>query len=269
MAEPSNPLSTAAENPEPSSRTTEEVAKVNAPGKSLPELRWTESAFETLMTGIQILEAYGARYPQEGYTAGDAPAGFVSMFADWFGDCNLQLPFTVFVVEILEYYKLHISHLSIEPSVGDFRRFYQLTVQLGFFSFRQWEGAHKLMSPPKGMTKWKTKFFYVKAAAVTAKLQFRKVTRTIVIENISTPKAEMVDWFPRLPIIGSKKLDNRQLLVLRMMIDRLDRRARPVLREKNDGKCLCICVFICLLVCVNNLRRWVGSGNSFMEDVLP
>ncbi|MFS7964232.1 hypothetical protein Hanom_Chr08g00747761 [Helianthus anomalus] len=58
------------------------------------------------------------------------------------------------------------------------------------------------MIPPKGMTKWKTKFFYVKVAAITTKLQFRNVTGTIITENISVPKAHTVDWFPRLRIIG-------------------------------------------------------------------
>ncbi|KAM0050879.1 hypothetical protein Hdeb2414_s0007g00228891 [Helianthus debilis subsp. tardiflorus] len=89
------------------------------------------------------------------------------------------------------------------------------------------------MIPSKGMTKWKTKFFYVKAATITAKLQFRNVTGTIITENISVPTADTLDWFPTLRIIGWVKLDNRQLWVLRMMIGRLRRNARPVLREKS------------------------------------
>ncbi|KAF5803019.1 hypothetical protein HanRHA438_Chr06g0275481 [Helianthus annuus] len=123
------------------------------------------------MTSIQMPAAYGARYPQEGDTASDAPVGYVSMFANWFEICNLRLPLTVFMVELLEYYKIHISQLSplgmvrarnfeytfnaqsLEPLVEDFRRFYQMTEQLGFFSFRVREGAPKPMSPPKGIAK--------------------------------------------------------------------------------------------------------------------
>ncbi|MFS7893794.1 hypothetical protein Hanom_Chr00s001127g01674401 [Helianthus anomalus] len=197
--------------------------------------------------------ACGARYPQEGDTVGDAPTGYVSMFADWFGDCNLWLPMMVFVMEVLEYYKIHISQLSpfgmirvrnfeytfrarnLEPLVEDFRRFYQLTEQLGFFSFHVWEGAPKLMSPPKGMTKWKTKFFYVKAVAVTAKLQFRNVRGIIETEQLSTPREGQHSWFSQLRVIGSKKLENEQLWVLQMMLGgRLDRKARLVLQEKNE-----------------------------------
>ncbi|KAJ0557493.1 hypothetical protein HanIR_Chr07g0325791 [Helianthus annuus] len=84
MASPSKPSFTTPVNPDsPSSPTAEEEAEVNAPGKSLPVSKWTESSFQNLIT-IQMPAAYGARYPQEGDTAGDAPAGYVSMFADWF-----------------------------------------------------------------------------------------------------------------------------------------------------------------------------------------
>ncbi|MFS7994047.1 hypothetical protein Hanom_Chr12g01101281 [Helianthus anomalus] len=95
------------------------------------------------------------------------------------------------------------------------------------------------------MTKWKTKFFYFKVAASTAKLQFRNVTGTIITENISVPKADTVDWFPRLRIIGWVKLDNRQLWVLQMMLDKMTRNARPVVREKSSedspmGRMFCL-----------------------------
>ncbi|KAM0006673.1 hypothetical protein Hdeb2414_s0166g00820221 [Helianthus debilis subsp. tardiflorus] len=97
MAEPSNPLSTSAENPEPSSPVAaEEEVEVNAPGKNLRVLKWSRLSFETLMRDIQMPPEYGATYPQEGDTAGDAPAGYVTMFVDFFGDCNLRLPLTVF-----------------------------------------------------------------------------------------------------------------------------------------------------------------------------
>uniref|UniRef100_A0A251T0Y7 Uncharacterized protein n=1 Tax=Helianthus annuus TaxID=4232 RepID=A0A251T0Y7_HELAN len=95
-------------------------------------------------------------------------------------------------------------------TVENFRRFYQLTVNTGFFSFNQRHGSLKLMTPPKGVTGWKKKFFYVKACAT-------------------------VDWFSRLRPIELKKLDNNQLWVLRMMLTRPDRKARPVLREKSGA----------------------------------
>ncbi|KAF5760589.1 hypothetical protein HanXRQr2_Chr16g0755241 [Helianthus annuus] len=112
MASPSKPSSPSPVNPDPpSSPAVEEEMEVNAPGKFLPVLKWRELEFVNLMTNIQMSMAYGlrARYPQEGDTAGDGPAGYISMFADWFEICNLRLPLTVFMVDLLEYYNIHIS----------------------------------------------------------------------------------------------------------------------------------------------------------------
>ncbi|XP_035842056.1 uncharacterized protein LOC110923986 [Helianthus annuus] len=193
---------------------------------------------------------YGARYPSEGDTGADAPAGYVTMWSDFFGDCNLRLPLTVFVVDILEWYKVHISQVSpfgmirirnfeftfralgIEPTVGDFRRFYQMTVFMGFFSFRQRDGTPKLMTPPKGMTMWKKKFFYIKSAALAVDMTFRNVTETIIAETIAMPSLKSVQWFPQLQTIESVKLTNTQLWLLRMMLRR-GKNSKPVVREKS------------------------------------
>ncbi|KAJ0558163.1 hypothetical protein HanIR_Chr07g0333291 [Helianthus annuus] len=127
--------------------------------------------------------------------------------------------------------------LGLEITVENFRRFYQLMVNTEFFSYGQRHGSPKLMTPPKGITKWKTKFFNIKAAAVVANMTMRNVNETIPAEDIALPSTETVEWFPRLKTIEFKKLDNSQLWVLRMMLIRPDRRARPVVREKSGGRC--------------------------------
>ncbi|MFS7945425.1 hypothetical protein Hanom_Chr06g00524151 [Helianthus anomalus] len=124
--------------------------------------------------------------------------------------------------------------LGMDPVVGDFRRFYQLTVHTGFFSFSQRYGSPKLMTPPKGITKWKKKFFYIKAAAVVARMTFRNVTETIISETIVVPSAKTVEWFSRLWTIEFEKLTNSKLWVLRMMLTRMNRKAKPVVREESE-----------------------------------
>ncbi|KAJ0790199.1 hypothetical protein HanPI659440_Chr05g0212741 [Helianthus annuus] len=251
MAEPSNIHHAEGENPESSSPVVAKEEGGGASGGGLPVLKWPRSSFNRLILDVQMPPEYGALYPSEGDTGADAPAGYVTMWADFFGDCNLRLPLTVFVVEVLEWYKIHISQLSplgmirirnfestfralgIEPSVGDFRRFYQTTVSLGFFSFRQRDGSPKLMTPPKGMTKWKMKFFYIKAAAVVANMTFRNVTETIITETIAVPSVKTVEWFPQLQTIEWVKLSNTQLWVLRMMLTRRSKKSKPVVREKS------------------------------------
>ncbi|KAF5782894.1 hypothetical protein HanXRQr2_Chr11g0501641 [Helianthus annuus] len=214
-------------------------------------LKWSKGSFKLLMTTVQMADDWDATYPQEGETGADAPAGYITLWADFFNDGNLRLPVTVFVAEVLEYYHLHISQLSpfgmfrirnfeytfrahgLPITVENFRRFYQLTVNTGFFSFTQRHGSLKLMTPPKGVTGWKKKFFYVKACAVYASMSFRNVNVGVSDEDIPVATAKTVDWFSRLRPIELKKLDNNQLWVLRMMLTRPDRKARPVLREKS------------------------------------
>ncbi|KAJ0601964.1 hypothetical protein HanIR_Chr03g0134561 [Helianthus annuus] len=247
MAEPSSPHNVEGENPEQPLVAEEE--EEGAAGGGLPALKWTRKSFDRLMLEVQMPSEYGARYPSEGDTGADAPAGYVTMWSDFFGDCNLRLPLTVFVVDILEWYKVHISQVSplgmirirnfeftfralgIEPTVGDFRRFYQMTVSMGFFSFRQRDGTPKLMTPPKGLTMWKKKFFYIKAAAIVADMTFRNVTETIIAETIAVPSLKSVQWFPQLQTIESVKLTNTQLWLLRMMLRR-SKNSKPVVRGK-------------------------------------
>ncbi|KAJ0466318.1 hypothetical protein HanIR_Chr14g0670731 [Helianthus annuus] len=119
--------------------------------------------------------------------------------------------------------------LGLDVTVENFRRFYQLTVNTGFFSFNQRYGSPKLMTPLKGLTKWKKRFFYVKAYAVYSNMTFRDVSVGVTLEDIPVPTARTVDWFSRLRPIELKKLDNNQLWLLRMMLTRPDRKARPVL----------------------------------------
>ncbi|XP_035844109.1 uncharacterized protein LOC118490527 [Helianthus annuus] len=248
MAEPSSPHNVEGENPEQPLVAEEE--EEGAAGGGLPALKWTRKSFDRLMLEVQMPSEYGARYPSEGDTGADAPAGYVTMWSDFFGDCNLRLPLTVFVVDILEWYKVHISQVSplgmirirnfeftfralgIEPTVGDFRRFYQMTVSMGFFSFRLRDGTPKLMTPPKGMTMWKKKFFYIKSAALAVDMTFRNVTETIIAETIAMPSLKSVQWFPQLQTIESVKLTNTQLWLLRMMLRR-GKNSKPVVREKS------------------------------------
>ncbi|KAJ0876865.1 hypothetical protein HanPSC8_Chr11g0493341 [Helianthus annuus] len=254
MAEPSSPHNVEGENPEqPVVAEEDEDDDVDVPDGGLPALKWSKGGFTLLKATVQMADEWDATYPQEGDNGADAPAGYITLWADFFNDGNLRLSVTVFVAEVLEYYHLHISQLSpfgmfrirnfeytfrahgLPVTVENFRRFYQLTVNTGFFSFTQRHGSLKLMTPPKGVTGWKKRFFYVKACAVYASMSFRNVNVGVSDEDIPVATAKTVDWFSRLRPIELKKLDNNQLWVLRMMLTRPDRKARPVLREKGGG----------------------------------
>ncbi|KAF5758921.1 hypothetical protein HanXRQr2_Chr16g0735021 [Helianthus annuus] len=149
-------------------------------GGVLPVLNWSEIAFQTLLLNCRMPAEYGARYPAESETAAYAPSSYVTLFADFFHEGNFWLPLTVFMADLLEYYRIHISQLSppemvrarhfeycfwskrIEPTIEHFHCFYQLQVRLGFYSFFAHKGVKKILEvPPKGFHKWKSKFFYI------------------------------------------------------------------------------------------------------------
>uniref|UniRef100_A0A251RSV5 Transposase (putative) gypsy type domain-containing protein n=1 Tax=Helianthus annuus TaxID=4232 RepID=A0A251RSV5_HELAN len=282
MAEPSSPHNVEGENPEQPvvSADEDEDDDVDVPGGGLPVLKWSKGGFKTLMATVQMAKDWNATYPQVGDTGADAPAGYITLWADFFNDGNLRLPVTVFVAEVLEYYHLHISQLSpfgmfrirnfeytfrahgLPITVENFRRFYQLTVNTGFFSFTQRHGSLKLMTPPKGVTGWKKRFFYVKACAVYASMSFRNVNVGVSDEDIPVASAKTVDWFSRLRPIELKKLDNDQLWILRMMLSRPDRKERPVLREQGGAF-----VITCMHVSADAVGLWRMFEPDFKGQV--
>ncbi|KAJ0787151.1 hypothetical protein HanOQP8_Chr02g0079241 [Helianthus annuus] len=69
-------------------------------------------------------------------------------------------------------------------------------------------------------------------------MTLRNVNAIIPAEDIALPSVKTVDCFSRLKTIEFKKLDNSELWVLRMMLTRPDRKARPVVREKSEDAAL-------------------------------
>ncbi|MFS7918968.1 hypothetical protein Hanom_Chr03g00207401 [Helianthus anomalus] len=110
----------------------------------IPPLKWSRETFDGLIRNFRFPKRWDARYPEEGQTAADAPAGYITLFWDFFSLGNFRLPVTKFFLDILSYYKFHISQMHpigmarvchfkfvcrtmhIEPSVTRFRVFYQM-----------------------------------------------------------------------------------------------------------------------------------------------
>ncbi|KAJ0805926.1 hypothetical protein HanPI659440_Chr02g0083841 [Helianthus annuus] len=199
MASPSKLASPPSKQASPSSSPAaeEEVEHIEA-SKALPVLKWNVLAFRNLMPTIQMPEAYGAIYPQDGDTEADAPAGMITLFTNFFLLYNLRLPVTVFVWDLLEYYRIHISQMS---PLGMVRvRHFESPTRV--YSFRLRDGVAKILPvPPKGSTTWKSKFFYVKKAAVACKQYFRNVFVSISKEKITVPEVGAQDWAATLQVV--------------------------------------------------------------------
>ena len=219
----------------------------------LPAWKWSQEEFDRLKTDQLFPSIWDAHLPKAGATAADAPAGYITLYIDFFCDGNFRLPVTEFIIEILHYYQIHISQLSpmgmvrirhfeflcrahdLEPTVEKFRVFYQLQCALGFYSFGQRQGAKKILTaPPKAFPEWKQNFFYIKAAVVPLKMAFR-AGDDILLEVQPIPHNEV--WYQELREIPNIGLVERALVAAGMSIMwRPERRERPVYVENGKGK---------------------------------
>ncbi|MFS7929731.1 hypothetical protein Hanom_Chr04g00335961 [Helianthus anomalus] len=145
----------------------------------LPSMKWSRETFDDLVRSFKFPDSWGVRYPEDGQTTTDASAGYITLFWDYFAEGNFRLPATRFFLDILAYYKLHISQLH--------------PIRMGFHSFAQRASAKKiLLHSPKLFHEWKPKFFFIKAGVIPMKMTFRG-KEDIVTETIQTPYSET--WY--------------------------------------------------------------------------
>ncbi|KAM0010652.1 hypothetical protein Hdeb2414_s0071g00773451 [Helianthus debilis subsp. tardiflorus] len=215
---------------------------------SLPMLKWSKEIFDGLVQNFKFPKSWGVRYPEEGKTAAQAPAGYITLFWDYFTDGTFRLPVTRFLLDILGYYKFHISQLNpmgmvqirhfeflcrsmhIGPTVDRFRVFHQLHCSQSFYSFAQRPSAKKiLLSPPKSFHEWKPKFFFIKAGVIPMKMSLRGA-EDIEVETLKTPESEK--WYQDMKDVPSIELSERVLVAAGTSLHwKADRHDKPVYVE--------------------------------------
>ncbi|MFS7952332.1 hypothetical protein Hanom_Chr07g00605721 [Helianthus anomalus] len=77
----------------------------------LPPLKWPRATFDGLIQNLKFSKRWGVIYPEEGQTTTDAPAGYLTLFWDFYSVGNFRLPVTKFFLEIMEFYKFHVSQM--------------------------------------------------------------------------------------------------------------------------------------------------------------
>ncbi|KAM0064515.1 hypothetical protein Hdeb2414_s0003g00103831 [Helianthus debilis subsp. tardiflorus] len=216
----------------------------------LPPLKWSRASFDGLVQNLKFPENWGALYPEEGQTAADAPAGYNTLFSDFFYDGNFRLPVTKFFLEILGFYNLHISQLHpigmvrvrhfefvcrtmhVEPTVPRFRGFHQMHCTQGFYSFVQRVSAKKILyQPPKSFHDWKQKFLFIKAGVIPVRMVLRG-KEDIPIKTLRTPVDE--NWYQDLKDVPNTALPEKALVGAGMSLNwKMERDDKPVYTE--DG----------------------------------
>ncbi|MFS7979181.1 hypothetical protein Hanom_Chr10g00924401 [Helianthus anomalus] len=69
---------------------------------SLLPLKWSKEIFDGLIQNFKFPKSWGVMYPKEGQTASQAPAGYITLFWDYFTEGNFRLPVTRFVLDICD-----------------------------------------------------------------------------------------------------------------------------------------------------------------------
>ncbi|KAJ0667385.1 hypothetical protein HanPI659440_Chr17g0677241 [Helianthus annuus] len=219
----------------------------------LPPLKWPRASFDGLIQNFRFPENWGALYPEEGQTAVDASAGYITLFWDFFCDGNFRLPVTRFFLEILGFYNLHISQLHpigmvrvrhfefvcrtmhVEPTIPRFRVFHQMHCTQGFYSFVQRASAKKiLLHPPKSFHDWKQKLFFVKAGVIPMKMVL-KGKDDVPIETLQVPFDE--NWYQDLKDVPNIALPDKALVGAGMSLNwKMERDDKPVYTEDGHSK---------------------------------
>ncbi|GJW42235.1 hypothetical protein Tco_0071034 [Tanacetum coccineum] len=133
------------------------------------------------------------------------PTGKIRVYTRFFEFANFRLPLSTFLVDVLRYYRIHISQLSViaaakvshfeimcrvhdcEPTVGLFRCFYVNSKNKGWMSFSKRPG-HDVVCYTKHLDSlkgWNDHFFWVDAFACPASFSWH------------TGKSVSKDHFPK------------------------------------------------------------------------
>ncbi|MFS7930407.1 hypothetical protein Hanom_Chr04g00343971 [Helianthus anomalus] len=139
--------------------------------------------------------------------AAQAPTGYITLFWDYFDEGNFQLPVIRFVLNIIGYYKFHISQLH---PMG------MLHCSQGFYSFAQRPTTKKiLLVLPKSFHEWKPKFFYIKAGVIPVKMSFRGA-KNILAVTLKTSASEI--WYWDIKKVRSVELREKALVAARLSL---------------------------------------------------
>ncbi|KAJ0693526.1 hypothetical protein HanPI659440_Chr15g0598111 [Helianthus annuus] len=140
------------------------------------------------------------------------PVGSIALYCRHFEFSNLRHPFSVFVLNVLEYYRvsfgqLHpqglarVLHFEVvcraaryDPSLLSFRRFFRLAKNVDWFTFETPQvDACLISSMVTTLGSWKGRFFWVFESIVPFKMVRRHPD--VVLNELEPSESELDSWF--------------------------------------------------------------------------
>ncbi|GJS17776.1 hypothetical protein Tco_0412248 [Tanacetum coccineum] len=148
----------------------------------------SQKNFDIFCSNFHIPEEVHPQLPSRNQTIHEMPAGKIGLYTRFFEFANFRLPLSSFLVDILRYYRIHISQLSViaaakishfkilcrvndfPPTVGLFRCFYLHFKKSGWMSFSKRPGTNVVCytKPIDFLKGWNDRFFWVDSFACPA-----------------------------------------------------------------------------------------------------
>ncbi|GKA58098.1 hypothetical protein Tco_0757286 [Tanacetum coccineum] len=165
----------------------------------------TQKNLDIFCQNFHIPDEVHPQLPSPNQTIHEMPTGKIGVYTRFFEYANFRLPLSAFLVDLLRYYRIHISHLSViaaakvshfkimcrvhgcEPTVGLFRCFYVNSKNKGWMSFSRRPGSDAVCytKPLDSLKGWNEHFFWVDAFACPASFPWH------------TSKSVLKDPFPK------------------------------------------------------------------------
>nr|GEV53849.1 hypothetical protein [Tanacetum cinerariifolium] len=166
----------------------------------------TQKALKTFCETYHIPDEVHPQLPSANQTIHETPTGKIGAYTRFFEYANFRQPLSTFLVNVLRYYHIYISQLSViaavkvshfdvlfrvqcfEPTVGLFRCFYVNSKNKGWVSFSKRPGNDVVCytKPLDSLKGWNDRFFWVDAFACPASFAWN--TRKSVPKD-SVPKS--------------------------------------------------------------------------------
>ena len=241
------------------------------------KIKWSTERFHRYLRKYGVPNDVDPEYPAGGKTALDAPDGKITLYADYFSECNFRVPITHFVIKLLQFYGVHISQVhpmglcrvrhfefscisqQREPEVLVFNQFYRMKRKDSWFSFHKRSGILPQSAEcPSSFRDWKERFFYVSARVIPGEMKLRSLKAPVMDnppENVESFKQSEIFRILTARPADIQPLPDHALVSVGMSRNWADLSIIPLYLQGPDRKCAlpCLSVFVSLLFCLYDL----------------
>ncbi|GJY02161.1 hypothetical protein Tco_0360313 [Tanacetum coccineum] len=166
----------------------------------------TQSALDALCKKFHIPDIVHPELPGRNNRIRNSPTSKIGVYTRFFDFANYRIPLSQFLVDVLEYFQINLSQLSViaaakvshfeilcrvygfVPTVGNFGRFYINSKNKGWMSFSKRSDTASVCytKPLDSLKHWNDSFFWVDASAFSLSVPWHN---NIIFDFLATHTA--------------------------------------------------------------------------------